>query len=129
VFLSDVVGLGKTYVSALLARELGGKKLVVCPPVLKEYWEETFMDFGVRSATVVSHGKLDHIINKGNYYYSSVSSLCMEPLVDYDVNQILFVSLSLMIWFDLVSIKPCNLILQMRIVHAILISVTLLAGL
>ena len=126
VFLSDVVGLGKTYVSALLARELGGKKLVVCPPVLKEYWEDTFMDFGVRSATVVSHGKLDHIINKGNYYYSSVSSLCMEPLVNYDVNQILFVSLSLMIWFDLVSIKPCNLILHMRIVHAILISVTLL---
>ena len=68
VFLSDVVGLGKTYVSALLARELGGKKLVVCPPVLKEYWEDTFMDFGVRSATVVSHGKLDHIVDKGTRY-------------------------------------------------------------
>ena len=31
-----------------------------------------------------------------------------------------------MIRFDLVSIKPCNLILQMRIVHATLISETLL---
>ncbi|MCY4224658.1 MAG: helicase-related protein [Bacteroidetes bacterium] len=68
VFLSDVVGLGKTYVSALLAKELGGKKLVVCPPVLQEYWQEIFRDFGVRSATVVSHGKLDHILDKGTRY-------------------------------------------------------------
>jgi len=68
VFLSDVVGLGKTYVSALLAKELGGRKLVVCPPVLQDYWEETFRDFGVRGATVVSHGKLDHVLNKAVQY-------------------------------------------------------------
>ncbi len=68
VFLSDVVGLGKTYVSALLAKELGGRKLVVSPPVLQDYWEETFRDFGVRAALVVSHGKLDHVLNKAVQY-------------------------------------------------------------
>jgi len=59
VFLADVVGLGKTYITALLARELyEGRKLVICPPVLKNYWEEVLRDFGV-VAKVVSLGKLD----------------------------------------------------------------------
>ena len=69
VFLSDVVGLGKTFISALLARTLPGRKLVVCPPVLKEYWYETFSNFGVQYFDVESHGKLDHIIRKGAQYH------------------------------------------------------------
>lgn len=61
VFLADVVGLGKTYITALLARELyGGNKLIICPPVLKNYWEDVLRDFGV-VAKVVSLGKLDEI--------------------------------------------------------------------
>jgi len=65
VFLADVVGLGKTFISALLAQQLRGKILVICPPVLKVYWEETFFDFGVRGYKVESLGKLDHIIKEG----------------------------------------------------------------
>lgn len=61
VFLADVVGLGKTFITALLARELYGRKLVICPPVLKKYWEEVLMDFQV-TAKVVSLGKLDEIL-------------------------------------------------------------------
>jgi len=34
VFLSDVVGLGKTYISALLAQQLDGRHLVIAPPML-----------------------------------------------------------------------------------------------
>ncbi|TAL15880.1 helicase [bacterium] len=66
VFLADVVGLGKTFISALLAEQLRGKILVICPPVLKDYWEETFIEFGVRGFKVESLGKLDYII-RGNY--------------------------------------------------------------
>ena len=63
VFLADVVGLGKTYITALLARELyGGRKFVICPPVLKNYWEEVLRDFGV-VVKVVSLGKLDEILD------------------------------------------------------------------
>ena len=34
VFISDVVGLGKTFVSALLAQQLDGRTLVIAPPML-----------------------------------------------------------------------------------------------
>ena len=69
VFLADVVGLGKTYITALLARELyGGNKLIICPPVLKNYWEDVLRDFGV-VAKVVSLGKLDEILDNYNSEY------------------------------------------------------------
>jgi len=65
VFLSDVVGLGKTYISALLAQQLPGKILVICPPVLEDYWHDTFFEFGIRGYKVESLGKLDQIIKSG----------------------------------------------------------------
>ncbi len=72
VFLADVVGLGKTFISALLAQQLtDGHILIICPPVLKEYWEETFRDFRV-PATVESLGKLDHILERGHAKYKYV---------------------------------------------------------
>ena len=71
VFLSDVVGLGKTYISAMLAQQLEGRKLVVCPPVLVDYWDETFKEFN-QVATVVSMGKLDQIIERDYTRYDYV---------------------------------------------------------
>ncbi|MDP8238628.1 MAG: helicase-related protein [Candidatus Hatepunaea meridiana] len=65
VFLADVVGLGKTFIAALLAQQLPGDKLVLCPPVLKEYWYDTFHDFGVTKYRIESVGKLDHILRRG----------------------------------------------------------------
>lgn len=62
VFISDVVGLGKTFISAMLAQRLTGRKLVICPPVLKDYWERTLQQFNV-AAKVESLGKLDSILN------------------------------------------------------------------
>lgn len=71
VFISDVVGLGKTYICAMLAKSLGkGKKLVICPPVLVSYWEEVLLEFDV-AAKVVSLGKLDSILN-ASYDYEYV---------------------------------------------------------
>ncbi|OPY09689.1 MAG: RNA polymerase-associated protein RapA [Syntrophus sp. PtaB.Bin001] len=72
VFLADVVGLGKTFISALLAQQLRGKILVICPPVLKEYWEETFFEFGVRGYKVESLGKLDSLIREGTGKYDFI---------------------------------------------------------
>lgn len=71
VFISDVVGLGKTYICTMLAKSLGkGKKLIVCPPVLVSYWEEVLLEFDV-AAKVVSLGKLDSILD-GNIDYEYV---------------------------------------------------------
>jgi len=62
VFISDVVGLGKTYICAMLARRLKGRKLVICPPVLKDYWSKSLEQFEV-SAKVESLGKLDSLLD------------------------------------------------------------------
>ncbi len=65
VFVSDVVGLGKTYICAMLAKSLKkGRKLVICPPVLVDYWNEVLQEFDV-AAEVKSLGKLDSILEKG----------------------------------------------------------------
>ncbi len=64
VFLADVVGLGKTFITAQLLQQLKGRILVVCPPVLKGYWEDSLHDFRV-PARVESLGKLDKIIRFG----------------------------------------------------------------
>jgi superfamily II DNA/RNA helicase len=65
VFISDVVGLGKTYICAMLAKSLKkGRKLVICPPVLVDYWKDVLGDFDV-AADVESIGKLESIIDKG----------------------------------------------------------------
>lgn len=65
VFISDVVGLGKTYICAMLAKALPkGKKLIICPPVLVDYWKEVLLEFDV-AAEVESLGKLEKILDKG----------------------------------------------------------------
>lgn len=69
VFISDVVGLGKTYISALLAQQLDGRSLVIAPPVLLEKelpgsWPNVFSDFKAQ-ADFESLGKLDKLIERG----------------------------------------------------------------
>ena len=64
VFLADVVGLGKTFITAQLLQQVHGRILVICPPVLKEYWQNSLLEFGV-PAHVESLGKLDGIIKQG----------------------------------------------------------------
>ena len=65
VFISDVVGLGKTYVCAMLAKILpAGRKLIICPPVLVEQWKNVLTDFNV-AAKVESLGKLEKILADG----------------------------------------------------------------
>ena len=70
VFLSDVVGLGKTYIGTMLAKRLRGRKLIICPPVLQENWKRVIWEFDV-SAKVESLGKLDSLLkmNPDSYDY------------------------------------------------------------
>lgn len=76
VFISDVVGLGKTYISAMLAGQLEGRTLVIAPPVLLEKsnpgsWPNVFSDFRV-PADFESLGKLDDLVNRGTEKYSNI---------------------------------------------------------
>ena len=77
VFLSDVVGVGKTYISALLAQQLDGKTLVIAPPVLLDEsnpgsWPNVFREFGVRSWRAESWGKIDKLIEDGVDDYKNI---------------------------------------------------------
>lgn len=76
VFLSDVVGLGKTYISAMLASQLDGRNLVIAPPVLLDRdnpgsWQNVFSDFKV-SADFESLGKLEKLAERGTDKYKNV---------------------------------------------------------
>jgi len=76
VFVSDVVGLGKTYISAMLAGQLDGRTLVIAPPVLLEKsnpgsWPNVFSDFKV-PADFESLGKLDDLLNRGMEKYINI---------------------------------------------------------
>ena len=76
VFISDVVGLGKTYVSAMLAGQLDGRTLVLAPPVLLDAanpgsWPNVFSDFKV-PADYESLGKLDQLARRDIGKYKNV---------------------------------------------------------
>jgi superfamily II DNA/RNA helicase len=76
VFISDVVGLGKTYISAMLAGQLDGRTLVIAPPMLLEKsnpgsWPNVFSDFRL-SADFESLGKLDDLLYRGTEKYTNI---------------------------------------------------------
>ena len=53
---------GKTYICAMLAKNMKSKrKLIICPPVLVDYWKQVLLEFDV-AADVRSLGKLYDII-------------------------------------------------------------------
>jgi len=76
VFISDVVGLGKTYIAAMLAGELSGRTLVIAPPSLLNKnnpgsWLNVFSDFHI-PADFESVGKLETVLNRGVEKYANV---------------------------------------------------------
>ena len=74
VFISDVVGLGKTYICALLANSFNRNsyKLIICPPVLVDYWRSVLQEFDVARCDVESRGNLNKILKKGADKYDYV---------------------------------------------------------
>lgn len=68
VILADVVGLGKSVIASWLARERGGRGLVICPPALTgdpqtktTGWYKYLSDFGLNDWEVCSLGTLDKV--------------------------------------------------------------------
>jgi len=76
VFISDVVGLGKTYIATLLAGQLDGRTLVIAPPVLLDKdnpgsWPNAFSDFRI-AAEYESIGKLEDILKRDTDKYKNI---------------------------------------------------------
>lgn len=77
LFLSDVVGLGKTYMAALLAQQLDGRSLVIAPPHLIDKhnpgsWPNVFGDFRVPHTDFESIGKLEDLLLRDVSKYTNV---------------------------------------------------------
>ena len=75
-FLSDVVGLGKTIVSALIAKKFFfsngfpthlSHTLVIVPPAMKTSWEDTLDEFKLDNVTIITNGSLHKIKNPERY--------------------------------------------------------------
>ena len=69
-FLSDVVGLGKTIVSALIAKKFffsndfpthRSHTLVIVPPAMKDNWEETLKEFKLDNYKIITNGSLHKV--------------------------------------------------------------------
>lgn len=69
-FLADVVGLGKTIVSTLIAKkyfysngfpEHRSRTLIIVPPALKENWSETIEKFNLDNVRIITNGSLHKI--------------------------------------------------------------------
>ena len=64
-FLSDVVGLGKTVVVAMLLKKMESnlkkRVLVVIPPAVRTQWQDTFIEFNISSYDIVSLAKLSSV--------------------------------------------------------------------
>src|SRR5207249_1011071 len=77
VFLADVVGLGKTYMAALIAQQLDGRSLVIAPPHLLDRdnpgsWPNVFGDFRVPHTDFRSIGKLEELLDRDVTRYQNV---------------------------------------------------------
>lgn len=76
-FLSDVVGLGKTVVAAMIARRFlisngtsNTKILVVFPPALEKNWKKTFQIFRIDQYTkFITNGRLERIVEGNDLNY------------------------------------------------------------
>jgi len=75
-FLSDVVGLGKTVVAALIAKKFFytndfpshiTNTLIVIPPALLDNWTETLEIFGLQNYRIITNGSLHKITNPEKY--------------------------------------------------------------
>ena len=84
VIVGDVVGLGKTYVAAGIAKLLQMTKvaepLIICPPVLMEMWKNTFRRYQIH-ATFLSRGQLtdsNKIPLAENYEYQNHNLIIVD---------------------------------------------------
>ena len=76
-FLADVVGLGKTVIASMIAKQFCAdngyehtKILVVYPPAVEENWKQTFKNFGLDKYTCfISNGSLKKILDEDNLNY------------------------------------------------------------
>lgn len=62
VIIADVVGLGKSIIGSAIAKNLGLTTIVICPPHLKNAWED-YMNLAQIPSNIVSRGSIPDAFN------------------------------------------------------------------
>lgn len=62
--LADVVGLGKSIISAAVARNIDMKTVIIAPPHLTSQWEDYKEQFGIRGSKVFSIGRISEVYER-----------------------------------------------------------------
>ncbi len=85
VILADVVGLGKSVIASWLARERGGRGLVICPPALigdpqtkSTGWYKYLSDFELHDWDVHSLGMLDKVQEYLELYGDDITTIVVD---------------------------------------------------
>lgn len=117
-FLADVVGLGKTIVAILIARQYFyfnefpdyiSKTLIIVPPALKRQWQETVWKFKMQNVHYETNGSLHKIENPEDYDvvvvdeshkfrndatlgYENLQQICKAPCRDGQKKKVILVS-------------------------------------
>ncbi len=63
VIISDVVGLGKSIIASAVAHNLRLKTIIICPPHLKEQWNDYRFDFDF-NAKIYASGSIEKVLNE-----------------------------------------------------------------
>lgn len=118
-FLADVVGLGKTIVAILIARQFFysnnypehlSRILIIIPPALKRQWQDTVRKFGFQNhVDYITNGSLHKVEHPGDYdlvivdeahkfrndssqAYESLQHICKTPCYDGKTKKVILVS-------------------------------------
>ena len=85
VILADVVGLGKSVIASWLARERGGRGLIICPPAIigdrdtkTTGWHKYLNDFELYDWDVYSLGALDKVQEYLELYGDDVTTIIVD---------------------------------------------------
>ena len=85
VILADVVGLGKSVIASWIARERGGRGIVICPPALtgdkhtkSTGWYKFLSDFGLHDWEVFSVGMLEKVQEYLEEYGDDIKTIIVD---------------------------------------------------
>lgn len=76
-FLADVVGLGKTVIAIIIAREYFyrnnfpdyiSRTLIICPPAVYLNWDETVKKFDLNNTDIITSGSLHKVVDDAKRY-------------------------------------------------------------
>lgn len=84
VIIADVVGLGKSVIASMIAKSIGKRGMVICPPGLigdkkqSTGWWEYINNFGLNDWEVESRGKIEELAQADESYLEDIEVIIVD---------------------------------------------------